>query len=67
MTKSILADALGHDLETDAEIAWPDVPTASISILEYTQRPDGNLDKKVESVGVKPELLESSSGDAWGG
>ena len=67
VTKTIVVDALGHhDVLKDRDIPWPDIPTASISIVEYSKYKSSELKKNVCSIGVKPEL-PASSGDAWGG
>jgi len=70
VTRSIVADALGLDTENDtSELQTLDLPTASISVVEYTiDEKDGKTvtQKSVTYVGRKPST-EASAGDKWGG
>ena len=66
VTRSILADALGWDTTGNtAKLQELDVPTASVSVVEYCSDPGSPT--CVIYMGKKPPVLESTAGDGWGG
>ena len=69
VTKSIVTDAMG--IRPDEQDKWEEVniPTASISVLDFPREP-GSTPVDIISVGVKPPIQEGEldpSGKPWGG
>lgn len=66
VTRSILGDALGLDTRLNTgRLQDLDVPTASISVVDYTLVGD-SMKATVQYIGKKPPV-ELSAGDKWGG
>lgn len=67
VTKSMITDVMGIKPTEQDKWAKIQVPTASVSLLEYPLSGDGN--PKVVFMGTKPEVPaeEAAAGTTWGG